>query len=74
MDHKELLVQVCYTENKSLKEKSECRSLLINQFILEDGMGVDEAENLSDKLLNESGFWPIPQFDFDIEETNTTTK
>ena len=65
MEPKELLGKTCYDEKGLLRPKTECRALLINHFILEDGLGVDDAEDHSDKLLNTSGFWPIPEFDWD---------
>ena len=64
MDTKETLINICHDEKKTLRPKNECRSLMINHLILEDGMGVDEAEDLADKTLNESGFWPVPKFEF----------
>ena len=72
METKEILLKLCYDENGALKPLIKCRATIINQLILEDGMGVDAAEDLADKTLRETGFWPAPKFDFE-EETNPST-
>lgn len=58
----------CIDERGTLKPKEECRATLINHLILDDGMGVDEAEDLADKSLRESGLWPVPDFSWDAED------
>jgi hypothetical protein len=58
----------CFDERGSVKPMNECRALIINHLILEDGMGVDEAEDMTDKTLRESGLWPVPKFDWEEEE------
>jgi hypothetical protein len=68
MDTKETLIRLCHDEKSALRPKNECRALMINHLILEDGLGVDAAEDLADKTLNQSGFWPIPKFEFEEEE------
>lgn len=68
METKEILLKLCYDEQGTLKPQNECRAVMINQLILEDGMGVDAAEDLADKTLRETGFWPAPKFDFEEEE------
>ncbi len=60
MTTKEQMRAFCMNENGSLKPKNECRSELINQLILEDGMGVDEAEDVVDKSLREWNLWGEP--------------
>lgn len=55
-------------ERGALKPKEECRATLINHLILDDGMGVDEAEDLADKSLRESGLWPVPDFSWDEQD------
>lgn len=65
MEMAQLLNRVCYDEQGALKKQNECRAAMINHLILEDGMGVDAAEDLADKTLRESGFWPVPKFDFE---------
>lgn len=60
MTSKEQMRASCMNENGSLKPKNECRSELINQLILEDGMGVDEAEDIVDKSLREWNLWGEP--------------
>lgn len=59
---------LCFADNGSLKPKEECRASLINHLILDEGMGVDEAEDLADKSLRESGLWPVPDFSWDEED------
>ena len=68
MENTDILRKLCYDEAGSLKQQNECRAVMINHLILEDGMGVDAAEDMADKTLRESGFWPIPKFDFEDEE------
>ena len=68
MDPKEKLHQLCYDESGTLKKQNECRAAMINHLILEDGMDIDAAEDLADKTLKESGFFPVPQFDFEDDE------
>ncbi|MCC7357556.1 hypothetical protein IT408_03570 [Candidatus Uhrbacteria bacterium] len=58
----------CIDEHGVLKPKEECRASLINHLILDDGMGVDEAEDFADKSLRDSGLWPVPDFTWDTEE------
>ncbi len=65
MQHMEIeqkIKNICLNENGSTKPKDECRATVINFLILEEGMGVDEAEDMTDKTLRESGLWPIPEF------------
>jgi hypothetical protein len=57
---KEQMLAFCYNENGSLKPKPECRAGLINMLILEDGLGVDEAEDFVDKCLREWNLWGNP--------------
>lgn len=52
------LHQLCLDEKGSLKPKPECRAAIINHLILEETMDIDAAEDLADKTLRESGFWP----------------
>ncbi len=68
MELKEKLHSLCYEESGALKQQNECRALMINHLILEDGMDIDAAEDLSDKTMRESGFWPIPKFDFEEDD------
>lgn len=69
MSTPEVLCALCRDEKGDVRPKNECRALIINHLILEDGMGVDEAEDLADKTLNETGYWPIPTFDWSDDET-----
>lgn len=78
MDNPQALRHLCFNEIGVAKPKDECRASIINHLILEIGMGVDEAEDLADKTLRESGLWPIPDFmkdfeDDDAEELSTTS-
>ena len=63
------LHKICLNERGEVKPMNECRAGLINHFILEDGMGVDEAEDMTDKTLRESGFFPAPKFDWEDDAT-----
>jgi hypothetical protein len=74
MDTKEKLVSLCHEENGALKPKNECRALMINHLILEDGLDIDAAEDLTDKTLNETGYWPMPKFDWDTEDPTESPK
>ena len=62
MDTTNTLHNLCFNETGAAKPKDECRASIINHLILELGMGVDEAEDLADKTLRESGLWPMPDF------------
>lgn len=72
MDTKETLIGLCRDEKDQLKPKNECRALMINHLILEEGLDIDAAEDLTDKTLNETGFWPSPKFDWDVDEEEKT--
>lgn len=72
METKDALLTLCRDDIGKLKPKNECRAAMINHLILEDGMDIDAAEDLADKTLNESGFWPVPKFEFD-DETEAKT-
>lgn len=74
METKDALLKLCHDEIGKLKPKNECRAAMINHLILEDGMDIDAAEDLADKTLNESGFWPIPKFDFEDDTTVPTSR
>ena len=68
MEIKETLLKLCHDDSGGIKPKNECRAAMINHLILEDGMDIDAAEDLADDTLNESGFWPVPKFDWDDKE------
>ena len=57
---KEQMLAFCFTEQKTLKPKAECRAGLINMLILEDGVDIDAAEDLIDKNLREWNLWGEP--------------
>lgn len=65
---------LCFDERGGLKPKEECRASLINHLILDEGMGVDEAEDLTDKSLRESGLWPVPDFSWEEDEEASSTE
>lgn len=73
MDTQEKLREACYDEKGELKPKDQCRASMINHLILIDGLGVDDAEDSADKFIRESGFWPVPNFDWDEEEEEQST-
>ncbi len=68
METKDILLKLCHDEKGILKPKNECRAVMINHLILEDGLDIDTAENLADHTLNDSGFWSVPIFEWDEEE------
>lgn len=74
MDTKEKLHSLCYDDGGNLKKENECRAAMINHLILEDGLDIDAAEDVADKTMRESGFWPIPVFDFDDEPIDPAKK
>ncbi len=58
MSDPQTLRAICLDEHGAPKSKSECRALLINHLILEEMMDIDAAEDLADKTIRETGFWP----------------
>ncbi len=68
MESKNPLHVLCFDETGQLKQQNECRAVMINHLILEDGLDIDAAENMADKTIRESGFWPVPKFEFETEE------
>lgn len=68
MEMPPILRELCYDDKGQLKPKDQCRAAMINHLILDQGMGVDAAEDIADKSLRESGFWPVPKFDWEEEE------
>jgi hypothetical protein len=62
---------LCLDEVGSPKPKNECRAAIINHLILEELMDIDEAEDLAERTLRETGFWTDdtknnPQLDIDV--------
>ena len=53
----EELLALCRDENGELKTQDECRAIMINHLILEEMMDIDDAEDLTDKTIKESGLW-----------------
>lgn len=49
---------LCYDHAGQPKTKDDCRAIVINHLILEEMLDVDEAEEHTEKLLNELGLWP----------------
>ncbi|MBU1907916.1 hypothetical protein KKF59_02170 [Patescibacteria group bacterium] len=54
----QMLHNMCLDETGAPKPKPECRATIINHLILDEMMDIDEAEDLADKTLHETGFWP----------------
>ena len=54
----ETLRAMCLDERGDAKPKNECRAVIINHLILEEGLDIDEAEELAEQTLNQSGLWP----------------
>lgn len=48
---------LCLDDAGNPKEKTDCRALLINHFILDELSDVDEAEEKTEAMLNELGLW-----------------
>lgn len=55
------LHQLCLDEQGAPKPKNECRAAIINHLILEEMMDIDEAEDLAEKTLHETGFFNEPK-------------
>ena len=62
------LRNLCLDERGGVKPKPECRAAIINHLILEEMVDIDEAEDLADKTLRETGFWPEEKIDIDTGE------
>jgi len=54
---------LCLDEDGQPKSKPDARAAIINHLILEETMDIDDAEDLADATLRESGFWPEPPAD-----------
>ncbi len=54
----ETLKGLCMDERGGPMPKPDCRAAIINHLILEEMMDIDEAEDLAEKTLNDTGFWP----------------
>ncbi|MFA4954626.1 MAG: hypothetical protein WC641_04910 [Patescibacteria group bacterium] len=54
------LLALCMDKRGQPKPKDECRADLINHLILEQGVDIDEAEDIAEKTLREAGFWNEP--------------
>ncbi|MBU1349127.1 hypothetical protein KJ781_03605 [Patescibacteria group bacterium] len=54
----ELLRGLCLDETGTPKPKNDCRAAIINHLIIEEMMDIDDAEDLAEKTLHETGFWP----------------
>lgn len=63
------LHQLCLDEQGSPKPKNECRAAIINHLILDEMMDIDEAEDLAEKTLRGTGFWPEEKIEIDTGET-----
>ncbi len=48
---------LCYDHAGQPKTKDDCRAVVINHLILEEMLDVDEAEERTDRILNELGLW-----------------
>ncbi len=51
---------LCLGEDGNPKSKPDARAAIINHLILEEAMDIDDAEDLADTTMRESGFWPEP--------------
>ncbi len=53
----EELLALCRDEGGGLKTVNEARAAMINHLILEEMVDIDDAEDLADKTIRESGLW-----------------
>jgi hypothetical protein len=60
-----VLHDLCLNELGQPKTKPECRAAIINHLILGEMMDIDEAEDLAEKTLRDTGFWPEPKIEID---------
>lgn len=51
---------LCFEADGSPKSRPDARAAVINHLILEETMDIDDAEDLADATLRESGLWPNP--------------
>jgi hypothetical protein len=51
---------LCLDESGSPKSKHVARAAIINHLILEEMTDIDDAADLADAALRESGLWPDP--------------
>lgn len=67
---------LCLDEDGTPKSKQAARAAIINHLILEETMDIDDAEDLADATMRESGFWPEPAADAtgsdDVPEESST--
>jgi hypothetical protein len=54
----EELRAICLDDKGDPKDKDECRAALINHLILDEMLDVDDAEDKTEKTLDELGLWP----------------
>lgn len=57
MANTEQLKALCYDDSGNPKSKPDCRAALINHLILDEMMDVDDAEELTEKTLDELNLW-----------------
>ncbi|MEO5927720.1 MAG: hypothetical protein ABIO72_03285 [Patescibacteria group bacterium] len=57
MADEQTLRALCHDEKGGVRPKNECRAVMINHLILEDGMDIDAAEDLADKTLRQANLW-----------------
>lgn len=49
---------LCLDETGAPKPKNDCRAAIINHLIIGEMMDIDDAEDLAENTLRETGFWP----------------
>ena len=54
----ETLRALCLDDTGAARPKNDCRAAIINHLILEEGLDIDEAEDLAEKTLREVNLWP----------------
>ncbi|MFA5186148.1 MAG: hypothetical protein WC551_06685 [Patescibacteria group bacterium] len=58
MNTPDSLRALCLDDKGQPRPKNDCRATIINHLILEESLDIDEAEDLAEQTLNQSGFWP----------------
>ena len=58
MPNPETLRALCFDEVGAARPKNDCRASIINHLILEEGLDIDEAEDLAEQTLREANLWP----------------
>ncbi len=58
MSTPDTLRALCFDEAGAARPKNDCRASIINHLILEEGLDIDEAEDLAEQTLRQANLWP----------------